>query len=70
MSAPTGPTSVQPDQQGMSYCSWNLSPGSTLRVNGRAQVSADPDLLNSFKFDGKAPRKIVVVPDRLVNLVA
>ena len=26
--------------------------GSTLRVNGRAQVSADPQLLTSFAFDG------------------
>jgi PPOX class probable FMN-dependent enzyme len=34
--------------------------GSTLRVNGRAQVSADPDLLASFKVEGKAPRTIIV----------
>src|SRR3954451_4116578 len=32
--------------------------GSTLRVNGRAQVSAEPDLLTSFKMDGKAPRTV------------
>jgi uncharacterized protein len=35
--------------------------GSTLRVNGRAQVSADPDLLASFRIDGKAPRTVVVI---------
>jgi PPOX class probable FMN-dependent enzyme len=34
--------------------------GSTLRVNGRAHVSADPDLLASFKMDGKAPRTVIV----------
>ena len=35
--------------------------GSTLRVNGRAQVSADPDLLASFRMDGKAPRTVIVM---------
>jgi len=35
--------------------------GSTLRVNGRGQVSADPDLLASFTMDGKAPRTVVVM---------
>jgi uncharacterized protein len=35
--------------------------GSTLRVNGRAQVSADPQLLESFKMDGKAPRTVIVM---------
>jgi PPOX class probable FMN-dependent enzyme len=35
--------------------------GSTLRVNGRAQVSVDPDLLASFQVDGKAPRTVVVM---------
>lgn len=35
--------------------------GSTLRVNGRAQVSADPQLLASFKFEGKAPRTVIVM---------
>jgi uncharacterized protein len=35
--------------------------GSTLRVNGRAHVSADPALLASFKMDGKAPRTVVVM---------
>src|SRR5260221_4646934 len=35
--------------------------GSTLRVNGRAQVSIDDDLLASFEMDGKAPRTVVVM---------
>jgi PPOX class probable FMN-dependent enzyme len=35
--------------------------GSTLRVNGRALVSADADLLASFKIDGKAPRTVIVM---------
>jgi uncharacterized protein len=35
--------------------------GSTLRVNGRAHVSADPALLACFKMDGKAPRTVVVM---------
>jgi PPOX class probable FMN-dependent enzyme len=35
--------------------------GSTLRVNGRARVSVDPDLLASFRMDGKAPRTVVVI---------
>jgi PPOX class probable FMN-dependent enzyme len=35
--------------------------GSTLRVNGRAQVSADPDLLASFRIDGKSPRSVIVL---------
>jgi uncharacterized protein len=35
--------------------------GSTLRVNGRARVSADADLLASFKVDGKAPRTVIVM---------
>jgi PPOX class probable FMN-dependent enzyme len=40
-----------------------LIPGSggMLRVNGRAQVSADPDLLASFKVEGKAPRTVIVM---------
>jgi len=36
--------------------------GSTLRVNGRARVSADADLLASFEVDGKAPRTVIVMP--------
>jgi PPOX class probable FMN-dependent enzyme len=35
--------------------------GSTLRVNGRARVSADANLLASFKVDGKAPRTVIVM---------
>jgi PPOX class probable FMN-dependent enzyme len=35
--------------------------GSTLRVNGRARVSADADLLASFKVDSKAPRTVIVM---------
>ena len=35
--------------------------GSTLRINGRAHVSVDPDLLASFRIDGKAPRTVVVM---------
>jgi len=35
--------------------------GSTLRVNGRAQVSVDTDLLASFRIDGKAPRTVIVM---------
>src|SRR6201995_3825151 len=35
--------------------------GSTLRVNGRAQISADPELLASFGVDGKAPRTVIVM---------
>lgn len=35
--------------------------GSTLRVNGRAHLSADADLLASFAVDGKAPRTVIVM---------
>jgi PPOX class probable FMN-dependent enzyme len=35
--------------------------GTTFRVNGRAVISADPDLLASFAVDGKAPRTCLVV---------
>src|SRR3981189_2036779 len=35
--------------------------GSTLRANGRPHVSADIDLLTSFKMDGKAPRTVIVM---------
>lgn len=35
--------------------------GSTLRVNGRAQLSADLDLLASFKVEAKAPRTVIVM---------
>jgi PPOX class probable FMN-dependent enzyme len=35
--------------------------GTTLRVNGRAHLTTDPDLLASFSMDGKAPRSVVVI---------
>jgi PPOX class probable FMN-dependent enzyme len=40
-----------------------LIPGSssTLRVNGRAQLSAEPVLLESFAVEGKPPRTVMVI---------
>jgi uncharacterized protein len=40
-----------------------LIPGSmsVLRINGRALVSIDPDLLASFSMDGRHPRSVTVV---------
>ncbi|WGD53364.1 pyridoxamine 5'-phosphate oxidase family protein [Bradyrhizobium sp. CB1650] len=35
--------------------------GNAIRVNGRAHLSVDPDLLASFKVDGKAPRSVMVM---------
>jgi len=35
--------------------------GSTLRVNGRAHLSTDTDLLASFRMEGKAPRSVIVM---------
>lgn len=35
--------------------------GTTLRVNGRAVVSIDPELLNSFAVEGKPPRSVIVL---------
>jgi uncharacterized protein len=35
--------------------------GNTLRVNGRAHVSRDADLLVSFKVDSKAPRSVIIL---------
>lgn len=35
--------------------------GTTLRINGRAHVDADPALLESFSVDGKPPRSVVVL---------
>lgn len=35
--------------------------GTTFRVNGRAVLSIDPDLLESFSVDGKPPRTAMVV---------
>ena len=38
--------------------------GTTLRINGRAHLSVDPDLLASFKMESKAPRSVVVMTVR------
>jgi PPOX class probable FMN-dependent enzyme len=35
--------------------------GTTLRVNGTARISVDPDLCASFAVDGKAPRSVIVI---------
>lgn len=35
--------------------------GTTLRVNGRAVISADAELLESFAVDNKAPRSVLVM---------
>lgn len=35
--------------------------GSTLRINGKAQISIDETLLASFAVNGSAPRSVVVV---------
>ena len=35
--------------------------GETIRVIGRAAISTDPDLLESFVFAGKTPRSVIVV---------
>jgi PPOX class probable FMN-dependent enzyme len=35
--------------------------GETLRVNGRAVISVEPDLLASFSVDGKRPRTVLVI---------
>lgn len=35
--------------------------GEALRVNGRASIHADPDLLASFAIDGKAPRTVLKI---------
>jgi uncharacterized protein len=35
--------------------------GNAIRVNGRAHISVDPELLASFKVDGKAPRSVMVM---------
>lgn len=35
--------------------------GNTLRINGRARLSIDPVLLDSFKMEGKAPRSVIVL---------
>ena len=35
--------------------------GETLRINGRAEIRIDPDLLESFAIDGRPPRSVIVV---------
>lgn len=35
--------------------------GNTLRVNGRAHLSVEPELLGSFAVDDKAPRSVTVI---------
>jgi PPOX class probable FMN-dependent enzyme len=35
--------------------------GETLRVNGRAEISVDPALMQSFAVNGKLPRSVLVV---------
>lgn len=35
--------------------------GTTLRVNGRAVISAEPELLDSFTHEGGRPRSVVVL---------
>ncbi|OYX33233.1 MAG: flavin-nucleotide-binding protein [Caulobacterales bacterium 32-69-10] len=35
--------------------------GTTMRVNGQARLSAEPDLLASFEVGGKAPRTVMVI---------
>lgn len=35
--------------------------GSTLRVNGHGRLSIDPELLDSFRMEGKLPRSVIVM---------
>ena len=35
--------------------------GRTLRINGRAAISVDPDLCASFTMEGKVPRSVIIV---------
>jgi hypothetical protein len=35
--------------------------GETMRINGRARLSTDPELLEGFRMQGKLPRSVVVV---------
>ena len=35
--------------------------GRTLRINGRARISVDPDLCASFTMEGKVPRSVIVI---------
>jgi PPOX class probable FMN-dependent enzyme len=35
--------------------------GETLRVNGRASISVDPELMQSFAVNGRLPRSVLIV---------
>ncbi|MFN3658373.1 MAG: pyridoxamine 5'-phosphate oxidase family protein [Pseudolabrys sp.] len=35
--------------------------GETLRVNGRAEISVEPELMQSFAVNGKLPRSVMIV---------
>ena len=35
--------------------------GTTIRLNGHARISIDPDLLASFAVGGKEPRSVIVI---------
>ena len=35
--------------------------GETLRINGTARLSTDPDLLESFAMEGKPPQSVILV---------
>ena len=35
--------------------------GETLRVNGRASISIDPDLMQTFAVGGKLPRSVLII---------
>jgi uncharacterized protein len=35
--------------------------GETMRVNGRARLSTDPDLCTSFAIEGKTPKCVIVI---------
>src|ERR1700688_538583 len=35
--------------------------GETLRVNGRASISVDPELMQSFAVNGKLPRSVLII---------
>ena len=35
--------------------------GETLRVNGRASISIEPELMQSFAVNGKLPRSVLVI---------
>lgn len=35
--------------------------GETLRINGRAKISVDPELCGSFDMNGKTPRSVIIV---------